>query len=88
MPRPRIPHGAIDSVIAKLHEATSTPHRILQISAELSRLFGQVSNLAHRRFLEGKLHEIEKFQNSPRDLARISNEIDSWSDREFPVQGK
>jgi hypothetical protein len=88
MPRPRIPHAAIDTVIAKLHEINSTPRRIQMVSAELPMLLPRVSNLAHRQFLEQKWHEMERMQNSPRDLARISDEIDSWSDREFPVQGK
>ncbi len=88
MARPRIPHSPTDSAIAKLYEATSTPHRLPQISATFPQLLRQVSNPAHRQFLDRKFHEIEIMHNSPQDLARISNEIDAWSDREFPVQGK
>ena len=88
MSRPIIPHGATDSVLGKLAEAIATPDRITRVSAETSMILRRVSNPAHREFLGGKLHEIEAFQKSPRDLTRISHEIDAWSDREFPVQRK
>lgn len=88
MPRPRIPHGPIDSALAKLHEAIATPHRIPQISVALTQLFHQISNAQHRQFLEGMFHDIELMRNSRQSLAKISDEIDAWNDREFPVRGK
>jgi len=48
----------------------------------------QVSNIQHRQFLQRKFHDIEMAQRSPQALAKIGNEIDTWCDREFPVQGK
>jgi hypothetical protein len=88
MARPRAPHGPTDSALAKLHEAISTPQRIPQVAAELSQLLRQIANIQHRQFLQKKLHEIEVSQKSPQALAKIANEIDAWSDAEFPVQGK
>ena len=85
---PRAVHGLTDSVLAKLHEAISVPHRIPQIAVELSQLLRQVSNFQHRQFLQRKFHDIEMAQKSPQALAKIGNEIDTWCDREFPVQGK
>ncbi|HZD48924.1 MAG TPA: hypothetical protein VE178_09265 [Silvibacterium sp.] len=86
MARPRALHGPTDSVLAKLHEAISVPQRIPQITAELSQLLRQVANIQHRQFLQKKLHEIEFAQKSPQALAKIGNEIDAWSDAEFPVE--
>lgn len=88
MARYRVPHGPTDSVLVKLHEAISRPDRLPQIAAELAQLLPRVSNIAHRQFLGKKFHEIERVQKSPGDLTRIADEIDAWSDREFPVQGK
>jgi len=88
MARSRIPHGATDSALAKLHEAISRPDRLAQIAAELGQILRQVANFTHRQFLERKLHEIERMQKSPHDLARIATEIDTWADQQFPVQGK
>ena len=85
---PRPVHGPTDSVLAKLYEAISVPQRIPQIVAELTQLLRQVANIQHRQFLQRKLHEIEMSQKSPLALMKIGNEIDAWSDREFPVQGK
>ena len=85
---PGAAHGPTDSVLAKLNEAISVPHRIPQIAADLSQLLRQVANIQHRQFLQRKFHEIEMAQKSPQALTRIADEIDAWSDREFPVQGK
>jgi hypothetical protein len=87
MPRPKILHGPIDSILGKLHEAIAAPHRIPQISVGLFQLFHQVSNIQHRQFLESKFDHIQLMRNSPDSLAKISNDIDAWNDREFPVHG-
>jgi hypothetical protein len=79
------PHGPIDSALAALHEAASRPSRIPQIKAQLSYVFPQILNRAHRTYLEEKLNEIEDARNSPRDLDAIAHQIDIWNDREFPL---
>jgi hypothetical protein len=44
------PHGPIDSALAALLEAASCPHRIPQIKAQLSFVFPQILNRAHRMY--------------------------------------
>jgi hypothetical protein len=82
----RAHHSPIDRAISGLHEAIAAPHRISLLKVELIGVFSQVVNRAHRSFLEDKFHEIEQARNSPRDLARLQEEIDRWNDREFPVR--
>jgi len=88
MARSRIPHGPIDSALAKLHEAISAPRRIPHISVTLLQLFPQISNIQHREFLESTFDHIRLMRNSPQTLASISDEIDAWNDRQFPVRGQ
>ncbi len=81
----RTPHSPTDSLLAGLYEAASRPDRIPQIKAQLSFVFPQILNRAHRVYLEETLHQIEVARSSRPDLDAIVRELDAWVDREFPL---
>jgi hypothetical protein len=81
-------HGPTDSALANLHAAISAPHRIPQISVGFFQLLHQIPNLEHRRFFEDTFDDIQSNRGSPPSLAKISDKINAWNDREFPVFGR
>jgi hypothetical protein len=80
---PRAPHGPIDTILAELYSAISTPDRIRDVRTDLLHVVPRVKEYHRRIYLDAMIEEVFRARHQVVELSRIEDELRRWQNREF-----